>query len=168
MLWNGDSAPDEALAVSVGRPVVAAFRRLKSAFFGSIVMFALITLLTGYILAGVVAPIVMLAYRPYVLHRDWLRPGRSEGDLELRGVSEGFQTHIDSVTARQKRAREVDPGRSARNHATRTRSACERPSIRRWAVIVACDDVAVVFSTAWRADPSVRDQPGSRTGSVRD
>jgi hypothetical protein len=103
VLWNGDSAPAEALAVSVGRTVVGAFRRLKLAFFGSIIMFALITLATGYILAGVVPLIAMLAYRPYVQHRYWLRARPSEGYLELRGVSEGFQTHVASVAATQKR-----------------------------------------------------------------
>lgn len=100
VLWEGDSHGVSEIGVSVSSVVQRAFRRLWLAFLGAILTFMAIMLATGYLLVGLVPLVAFVAYRSYLLHRFWIRVRKRGGALELRGVSQGFQAHVESLLAR--------------------------------------------------------------------
>lgn len=97
VLWEGDPHKGSDIGVSVSPAVERAFRRVWLAFLGAIVGFITIVMTTGYLLAGLLPFLAFFVYRTYLLHRYWIRVRKVGDALEIRGVSPGFQAHVESL-----------------------------------------------------------------------
>lgn len=99
VLWEGDSHVGSDIGVSVGPAVQRAFRRLWLSFAAAIAAFIAIMLTTGHLLAGLAPLVAFVVYRSYLLRRFWIRVRKAGDVLEVRGVSQGFRQHVESLLA---------------------------------------------------------------------